>query len=352
MTPWIERPTIEIDSDRPVAEALSVAPPEALAQARGLLAAIVREVPANARWLADAARVRTGGRFQPEAAAFAGAVGATWRDVMLANLSYDLALAALGCSTLALPTPSGPVLARNMDWWPEDVLAQASYLIEYRRGGKLSLANAGWPGAIGAVTGMSQRGFALALNAALSPEGSRRTGYPVLLFLRRVLDDAESFDAALAMLRDQTLATPALITVVGCENRQRVVIERTPTRHALRWGEPGKPLIATNDYRLLFAPVPSSTAEDTTASSVASREEAVQALYESTCSRYKALCQRLADHDAGREVDDMFLLYALTDPAVIQSITAQHVIIRPRPQTARLFVPRKFIEPEGAIRVK
>lgn len=345
MTPWVERPTIDVDWDLPPAEALAAAPPEAIAQARRLLAAVMGEIPPLARWLADAVRLRTGGRFQAEAVALARAVGADWRDVMLANVSYDLMLAALGCSTVALPTPSGPVLARNMDWWPEDVLAQASYLLQYRRGGQVALSSAGFPGAIGVVTGMSQRGFAVALNAVLSPEGSSRTGYPVLLFLRRVLEDAEGFDAALAMLREQKLASPALVTLVGCENGQRVVVERTPTRHALRWGEPGRALVATNDYRLLFQPPTGEVAAPHSTHAAASREEAVHELYETTCGRYAALRARLRNHDAGSEVEDSFLLYLLTDPAVMQSITAQHVILRPRAQAVRLFVPRKFVEP-------
>src|SRR5262249_37922713 len=144
------------------------------------------------------------------------------RDVVLANISYDLVLSAFGCSTVALPTPSGPVVARNMDWWPEDLLAQASYLVRYHRNGVLQYANAGWPGAIGVGTGLSGRGFALVLNAVSGTEGVRKTGYPVLLHLRRVLEDARDFDEALRLLTEQRLAAPALLTLVGRENEQRV----------------------------------------------------------------------------------------------------------------------------------
>ena len=127
---------------------------------------------------------------------------------MLANISYDLVLAYFGCSTVALPTPSGPVVARNMDWWPEDILAQCSYLIRCFRGSTFHFANAGWPGAIGVVTGLSARGFAVVLNAVLSPEGICKTGYPVLLHLRRVLEDAPSFEADSLALDDFAGARP------------------------------------------------------------------------------------------------------------------------------------------------
>ncbi len=77
--------------------------------------------------IAQLARLRTCNRFHREIVAMARLAEVDWRQLMLANLSYDLVLAFMGCSTIALPTAEGPVLARNMDWWPEDLLARASY---------------------------------------------------------------------------------------------------------------------------------------------------------------------------------------------------------------------------------
>lgn len=329
MLPWAETPTLELDLDRPVATRYADVPEWAVQNGLALLDEVMKVIPPAARFLADAVNLRTHGRFREEATAIARRVGADWRSVVLANVSYDLALATFGCSTAALPTADGPVIARNMDWWPEAVLARTSVLIRAARGGRLQFAIAGWPGSIGLVTGLSGRGFALVLNAVLSPEGTRRTGYPVLLFLRRVLEDAVDFDAAVHMLTRQKLASPGLITVAGTENHQRVVIERSPSRHALRWAEPDQPLFATNDYRVLFA----------------SRLEAAQGLlYQTTCTRYDALQSAFAKHATDRVVTDTELLYVLSDPAVIQGITAQHVILRPRRQEVRLFVPRRFLD--------
>jgi predicted choloylglycine hydrolase len=246
---------------------------------------------------------------------------------MLANLSYDLILGRLGCSTIALATPSGPVVARNMDWWPEDLLAQASFLVRSSHQGKFCFANAAWPGAIGVVTGLSARGFAIVLNAVTCPEGLRKTGYPMLLHLRRVLEDAKDFDDALRMLTEQTLAAPGLLTLVGSKNEQRVVIERTPTRQAQRWPRGSEPLVTTNHYRLLFQPEHQDPAQ----------------MYDNTCSRYEAACSFLAKLGPDREVEDAALLYLLSDPAVIQGITAQHIILRPARGEVRLFVPSRLL---------
>jgi len=327
MAPWIERPTLRLDMDSPPERRFAAVPADAIQAGKTLLASIMRLMPPAAKLLAHLVRLRTASRFHAEAISLANHFGVDWRAIIIANISYDLMIANIGCSTVALPTPRGPVLARNMDWWPEDLLAQASYLVHCERGAVRLFSNAGWPGAIGVVSGMSARGFALVLNAVLGPERSSKLGYPVLLHLRRVLEDARDFDEALRLLTDQHLAVGGLITLVGCDNKQRVVVERTPKRHGLRWPNGDEPLIATNDYRLLFKPATCEELE----------------VCRTTCSRFDALQEFFASHRPDRDVEDAELLYILSDPRVIQEITAQHIVFRPRDQAARLYVPRRLL---------
>ncbi|HEX5270655.1 MAG TPA: C45 family peptidase [Gemmataceae bacterium] len=326
--PWAERPTLDFDLSRPITQLAATLPPGALESGRRLLGAILAEIPPRARVVADWARLRTAWRFQREASGVARLIGANWREVILANLCYDLLLGTMGCSTVVLPTPSGPVVARNMDWWPEDLLARASYLIRCSRAGSFRFAQAGFPGCVGAVTGLSARGFAVVLNAVVSSEGRRWRGYPVLLHVRRVLEDASDFDDALRMLSRQRLAAPALFTLAGTRNDQRVVIERTPSRHALRRPNGDEPLLTTNDYRLLTN---------------AQGHDPADVLLRTACPRYERLGQLMAKHTPDQEVADGALLYALSDEGVIQQITAQHVIMRPRSGEVRLFVPRRLL---------
>lgn len=330
-SPWVERPVIEFDASAPADRRFENVPQEGIDAVRRLFDETRSQIPAKAKPLADLVRLLTGGRWQEEAKTMAAHIGISWRDVMLANISYDLAISQFGCSTIALATPDGPVLARNMDWPPEDLVAQASFAIFYQHNGDGGHINLGWPGAIGVVTGMSRtvdRGFALALNAVVSPERVSRTGYPVMLHLRRVLEDAESFDEALKLLCETRLAASSLITLVGTENDQRAVIERSPTRHAVRRAEGDRPLVTTNDYRKLFKTETHEGSE----------------LYETTCMRHDRLRALFAEHDASQPVEDAHLLYALTDSGVMQGITAQHAIMRPRQREARLFVPRRLLD--------
>ncbi len=327
MQTWVECPQLEIDLDLPHDQRYRAIPPEASRCGHELLACIMSEVPAAARTLADAVRLRTANRFHREACALARVTGDDWRSVILANIAYDLVLSTYGCSTVALATPDGPVVARNMDWWPEDVLARTSYLIRARRGGELAFANAGWPGAIGAVSALSARGFAVVLNAVTCSEGINRTGYPVLLHIRRVIEDAAGFDEAVRMLSDARLAASCLLTVVGTTNEQRVIIERTPRLAVHRRADGNRPLMATNHYRALESEI---SAERSDAGSGA-------------CPRYEALIGRFGGAAELTDYTDEELLTVLTDPAVIQEITAQHVIVRPSRGEIRLFVPARLV---------
>jgi hypothetical protein len=332
MSAWMSCPSYVVDLDRPLDERFDAIDPEMIDRAKAILAAVQAETPPAAIRLAPLFNARTRWRFSREVKAMGRYAGIDWRWLMLANVSYDLLMACMSCSTVALPSPDGPLLARNMDWWPEDKLAAASCITRYVRGGRLLFAIAGWPGSLGVVTGISARGFAVALNAVLSRKARSAAGYPVLLLLRTVLEDAAGFDEAVAILRRRRLFTGALLTVVGTENRQRVCIERTPTRAELRWGEPDAPLVTTNHYRRLDDPGRGKL-----------EDEAAQ-FFETTCGRYERLLQLSERLLSAGEVDTEGLLRALTDEAVIQEITAQHAIMQPARGAMELYVPRRLVE--------
>src|SRR5438045_2376925 len=71
MLPWLERPTLDIDLDKPMRRRFENVPPEAYAAGRLLLTTVMREVPAKARFLAHWFKWRTLGRFHPEAVTLA-----------------------------------------------------------------------------------------------------------------------------------------------------------------------------------------------------------------------------------------------------------------------------------------
>jgi hypothetical protein len=309
-------------------------PASLLAAGRALLNVVEPRPEPGLLPLADLVEERTAGRFAAEFRGWAAAVGVDPRELILANVSYDLFAASLGCSAAALATAEGPVLARNMDWWPEEALARASVVLTHARGGRTVFANAGWPGSVGAVTGLSAAGFAVSLNAASGLEPPDPAGYPVLLHLRRTLEDAGGFAEAVEMLSRERLAASGLFTVVGRENAERAVVERSPTRSAVRRPVGDEPLICTNDYRRLGVPA-ATDADD------------ARGLFRSACWRFDALLGGCRTLDPRRPATDAELLRLLAGPPVAQQITAQHVILRPRSGTARMWVPAAHVAVAG-----
>jgi hypothetical protein len=285
-------------------------PPDLLEHSRRLLAdvaAALRQHP-----LARPAAEMVLGRYPRHAEQIAGVsrrLGCDPLDLTLANLSYDLALGQFGCSTLVLATAEGPVVARNMDWLMPARIARASCVVPLPSGG----LSAGFLSAVGVVTGLSRAGFAVVLNAVetgrLNPEG-----YPVLLFLRRLLDDAGSFEEAVDLASRTPLAMSALITLAGTRNEQRVCVERSPTEYRQRRARGDAPLLVTNHYRRL-GPADS-------------------------CPRYACL-ERNAPRLKAPSPEELLAL--LGHPNVRQDITAQEVLIWPAAGRLRLFVPTDLL---------
>lgn len=282
---------------------LSSPPPELVARSKELFAGTL-ELMGGAAAVAPFARL-VAARFPghaERARSAAAVVGVDPLALLSAHLCYDALLGSSGmaCSTMAVATPAGPVLARNMDWFPEARVARASCLVSEAFG-----VNAGFVGMIGVVTAMSKNGFAVALNAAFG--GSDPTGYPLLLFLRQVCDTAADFAEAVGMAERERLAAGGIITVVGVTNDERAVVERTPTKAAVRSPRGDDPLFATNHYRSLSAP--------------------------HSCPRYDHMAA-----NAGRPP-----LEVLTHPEVLQTITAQHVQLCPATMAAEMSVPSHLL---------
>ena len=76
MPAWIERPTIDLELALPPEERYARFPDAVLASGQRLLAAIMQEIPVQARALAYWVRLRTAGRFHKEAVALASTIAA------------------------------------------------------------------------------------------------------------------------------------------------------------------------------------------------------------------------------------------------------------------------------------
>lgn len=226
-------------------------------------------------------------------------------DVMLlCNAYYDMVSALIGCTAFAVDTPAGPLHARNLDWWTQNrLLNETSTACHFTGAPAGEFISFGWPGYLGVLSGMAPGRFAITLNAVLSEEPTQRA-LPVAFQIRKTFEEAATFAGAVERLSQAVIPGNCLLLVSGTGPGEMLVIERTPTRNAIRLCEAGR-IIVTNEYRKLDTETVFASSE----------------LQSSSCSRYGRVVNLL--HRPPKGLQDC--IDHLRDPAVQMSITVQQM---------------------------
>jgi len=231
----------------------------------------------------------------------------TYPNVLVANLYYDLLKFIYGCSAFAVDSPCGVLHARNLDWWTENSLLSKYTLVTWFDNGPAgSFATVGWPGFVGALSGIAPGRFAVTLNAVLSNE-PLCVATPVTMLLRSVLQNARDFDSAVVALSSEKIIGDCLLLVSGTEKGQMVVVERTPTKSVIRKTQTDF-IAVTNDYLLINPDTCGSMGQ----------------LQQTSCKRYGRLLECLQTRIPENKDE---CLSVLRDPMVRMSITVQHMVM-------------------------
>ena len=247
-----------------------------------------------------------------ELAALASATDIPLSAVVVGNLYYDLFKVVLhrtfGCTAFTVETDQGILHARNLDWWTENaMLAKYSTVTRFIGAPAGEFTTVGWPGFIGAFSGVAQGRFAVTLNAVLSLEPPQMAT-PVVFLLRTVLEEARSYGDALQLLCETPIPCDCLLLLSGTEPGEMVVIERTPSRHAVRKAVDGF-IAVTNGYLLL----------ETDGGS------APGTLKGTSCGRFDRVAALV---QGGRPKDPLECLRYLSDPDVRMDMTVQQMVFR------------------------
>ncbi len=97
----------------------------------------------------------------------------------------------------------------------------------YYPDGKYPFVSIGWPGMTGVVTGMNSRGIFVALNTTRTDDPGEE-GLPVSLLLRRVLEEADTLEAATELLSGADVRTSAVVLVADGMARKSAIVEMAP----------------------------------------------------------------------------------------------------------------------------
>ncbi|MCH9688295.1 MAG: hypothetical protein K0V04_43090 [Deltaproteobacteria bacterium] len=94
----------------------------------------------------------------------------------------------------------------------------------YRPDGRYPFASIGWPGMMGVVTGINARGIFVALNPARTNDPPEE-GAPLPLVLRTVLEQADTLEHAVEILREAELRGSGIVLIADGMRRTAVVME-------------------------------------------------------------------------------------------------------------------------------
>lgn len=143
----------------------------------------------------------------------------------------------LGCTAL---TASGPatrdghmLIGRNFDFEGPPVFDRDKAVLFFKPAGKLAFASVAWAGMVGVVTGLNVAGIYVSVNALRSEDKSDH-GVPVELLLRQVLESAHTLDEAIAIIKEHPVLVPDLYLIADGKSGESAVVERSPTRAAVR----------------------------------------------------------------------------------------------------------------------
>jgi acid ceramidase len=301
---------LTIDLRRPPGDRWHLTPTQSQ-QARELLTSYRADLGLSANaaeFLTDAARGLERADHWLEMESLAAALNLPVIDVALCNFYYDALKVVLGCTAFATDA-SGTILhARNLDWWTDNAALSRYTTVCHFIGGRAGpFTTVGWPGFVGAFSGVAAGRFAVTLNAVLSNEPAQ-PAIPIVLLLRAVLEEARSFDEAAEILSNSILPCDCLLLLTGTRSGEMVVIERTPSRHAIRSAQ-GNFICVTNDYQQLNADTNQATSE----------------LLVTSCGRFQRIESLLR---AEIPLHPEHCLTYLCDPDVQMKITVQQMVFR------------------------
>jgi hypothetical protein len=176
-----------------------------------------------------------GGLYRKEIRAWAEATGHTIGTVTLLNCAYELSHLPpqlFGCTAgVTWVDGLGMVHARALDW-PLKEMAMATRLFRFHRAGR-EFVVVGVPGMVGVLSGMLPGAYSVSINWA-PPVGIPSFHFGPCFHLRRVLETCDTYEAAVAKLRQTHLATSVFFTVCGTVRGQACVIERTARSAVVR----------------------------------------------------------------------------------------------------------------------
>jgi hypothetical protein len=171
-------------------------------------------------------------RYQQEVATATKAASLEPDTLAVANTLLELR--RVGCSSLIVEphksATGGPLFGRNFDFPTFGLLDRFGIVMVIRPEGRHAIATVGFPGMMGALSGMNDAGLCVAtLDVEDSADDSSRfdaKGAPMVLTFRQILEECTTVAEAESLLKQTHATTRANLAV--CDREHGAVFEITP----------------------------------------------------------------------------------------------------------------------------
>lgn len=157
----------------------------------------------------------------------------------------------VGCSSFACwadeSEGNGLVVGRNFDFYVGDKFAENKVVLFVEPDKGYNFASISWPGMMGVLSGMNEKGLTVTINAAKGtmPVSS---AMPISLLARHILQYASNIEEAYGIAREfETFVSESLL-IGSVADGQAAVIEKTPEKIAL-FHTQNKRIVCTNHYQ-------------------------------------------------------------------------------------------------------
>lgn len=183
-------------------------------------------------------------------------IGTKFERNLLLHSSHDIGhamqdLMLVGCSSIALWdnfTEDGNLLiGRNFDFYVNDEFAKNKIVEFISPDSGYKYASVTWPGMVGVVSGMNEKGLTVTLNAGKSSIPMRGKT-PVSIVARSILQNAQTIDEAVEIAEKFDVFVSESFLIGSAKDNKAVVIEMSPKRMDVYETNNGK-LICTNHFQ-------------------------------------------------------------------------------------------------------
>ena len=157
----------------------------------------------------------------------------------------------VGCSSFATwaeeSSSNNLIIGRNFDFYVGDNFAKNKVVLFVEPESGYKFASISWPGMMGVLSGMNEKGLTITINAA---KGSIpiSSAMPISLLARHILQNASNIAEAYEIaLQFETFVSESLL-IGSANDGYAAIIEKTPTKIAL-YRSPNSRIVCTNHYQ-------------------------------------------------------------------------------------------------------